>query len=168
MHFHEAQPAAAPIAAPSMGQTVHRLKCTYDSCRSNGIPEKKGYCPTHYNLFFTSNLFDKNGGSRASEEKVDYNYELPVPGVVIKEDELYVEGISMDIKKFNVCLRVGKTGLVSLLFYPEKRADTEDFLMGGFVLRREVSGQHSATCVETFKSQPKELAFCLRCDFNGL
>jgi hypothetical protein len=22
--------------------------------------------------------------------------------------------------------------------------------------------------VETFKSQPKELAFCLRCDFNGL
>jgi hypothetical protein len=116
-----------------------------------------------------SNLFDKNGGSRASEEKVDYNDELPVPGVVIKEDELYVEGISRDIKKFNVCLQVGKTGLVSLLFYPEKRADTPDCLMGGFLLRREVSGQHSATCVETFKSQPDEgLAFCLLCDFNGL
>ncbi len=105
-------------------------------------------------------------GLPAGHEKVCYNDELPVPGVIIKENEIFVEGIAMDIKKFNVCLRVAKAGHASLLFYREKRAGAPDVLLGGFVLKRDQDGKDSCTCALA-KNPRAGFGFCLRCDFNG-
>ena len=106
------------------------------------------------------------GGLPAGHKQVCYNDELPVPGVVIKENEIFVEGIAMDIKKFNVCLRVAKAGHASLLFYREKRAGAPDVIIGGFPMKRDQDGNNSCTCALA-KNPRAGFGFCLRCDFTG-
>ena len=109
------------------------------------------------------------GSGQFPTSAVCYNNELPVPGVIIKQDEIFVEGISNSgIKKFNVSLRVAKAGHVSLLFYRAKqRAGDADVLMGGFVLKRHMNSEDCASCSLT-KYPRGAYDFCLRCDFSGL
>jgi hypothetical protein len=106
------------------------------------------------------------GGLQAGHAKVGYNDELPVPGVIIKENEIFVEGIAFDAKKFHVALRVAMAGHVSLLFYREKRAGAADVLLGGFLLKRDLEGNDSGTCALA-KNPRSGYGFCLRCDFFG-
>jgi hypothetical protein len=103
--------------------------------------------------------------SSIRDKNACYNDELPLPGVVIKQDEIFVEGIHFDkIKKFNVTLRVAKAGYASILFYREKT----DVLIGGFILKRDDDEKKpSATC-SLAKSPRESYAFCLRCDFPGM
>jgi hypothetical protein len=97
MHLKEAQPAAAPNAAPSMPhsgfdaaertaappitQTADRIKCKFESCTYYSAPEKKGYCSTHYKILLMPDSFGNE--SLASEGTVDRNVDLPVPAVAI-------------------------------------------------------------------------------------
>jgi hypothetical protein len=110
------------------------------------------------------------GITLGSTQAVGYNTELPAPGVVIKQDTVFVEGIAHDMKKFVVCLRVAKAGHVSLLFYPENQTgekDTSSGLMGGFVLKRDEDGVASASCALAKKPRAN-FDFCLRCDFTRM
>ncbi len=107
------------------------------------------------------------GSGQLPTATVCYNSELPVPGVIIKQDEIFVEGISFSGLVCFVSLRVAKAGHVSLLFYRAKqRAGDADVLMGGFVLKRHVNSEDCASCSLT-KNPRGAYDFCLRCDFPG-
>jgi hypothetical protein len=111
------------------------------------------------------------GGSPAGPQRVGYNDELPAPGVVIKQDDVFVEGIAHDRKKFSVCLRVAKAGHVSMLFFAsDKRpsdADPMAGLIGGFILKRDEEGAASGTCA--LAKNPRGIfGYCLRCDFSRM
>ena len=109
-------------------------------------------------------------GSRAGNRHVGYNDELPVPGVVIKQDDVFVEGIARDRKKFCVCLRVAKAGHVSMLFFLEKRsieADSMAGMIGGFILKHDEDGTASGTCALA-KNPRGNFGYCLRCDFLSM
>jgi hypothetical protein len=94
-----------------------------------------------------------------------YNDELPLPGVIIKQDDIFVEGIAFDkIKKFSVVLRVAKAGYASILFYREKT----DTLIGGFILKRDDDEKKASATCSLAKSPRESYAFCLRCDFPGM
>jgi hypothetical protein len=93
-----------------------------------------------------------------------------VPGVVIKQDDVFVEGIARDRKKFCVCLRVAKTGFVSMLFFLDKKPTKEDSmtgLIGGFILKCDEEGIASGTCALA-KNPRGNFGYCLRCDFTSL
>ena len=108
------------------------------------------------------------GSGQFPTSAVCYNNELPVPGVIIKQDEIFVEGISNSGIKCSVSLRVAKAGHVSLLFYRAKqRAGDADVLMGGFVLKRHMNSEDCASCSLT-KYPRGAYDFCLRCDFSGM
>ncbi len=115
-------------------------------------------------------IVDAPHSSSTGAATVSYNNEFPVPGVIIKQDEIFVEGISFSgIKKCSVSLRVAKAGHVSLLFHRAKHALLAggDVLMGGFVLKRHVNSEDCASCSLT-KNPRGAYDFCLRCDFPGL
>ena len=100
----------------------------------------------------------------ASGAAVSYNDESPVPGVIIKQGEMFVEGVTFSgIKKFHAMLRVARGSHVSLLFC---RDATVESMVGGYILRCGATSEDSASC-SLAKNPREEYAFCLRCDFVG-
>ncbi len=112
----------------------------------------------------TESAISGMAGSASQALRVGYNDELPVPGVIIKEDQVAVEGISKSgLKVFNVCLRVAQAGYASMLFKEELPSQV---LIGGFIMQRAQKDEVSSTCA--FVKNPRgEYGFCLRCDFTG-
>ena len=105
-------------------------------------------------------------GAGNQARRVGYNAALPVPGVMIKEQQIAVEGVSKSgLKVFHVCLRVAKAGHASMIF---KEALPSQVVLGGFILKRAQSADEVSTTCAFVKNPRGEYGFCLRFDFTGL
>ena len=105
-------------------------------------------------------------GAGNQARRVGYNAALPVPGVMIKEQQIAVEGVSKSgLKVFHVCLRVAKAGHASVIF---NEALPSQVVLGGFILKRAQSADEVSTTCAFVKNPRGEYGFCLRFDFTGL